>query len=79
MLPMGLYPQLRLCGHDGKAPISIRIKIISKIVPTDMIALRLEKLKTVIKRRGFKRCGASAPSPLQQSNTPPRNNLKTVA
>jgi hypothetical protein len=30
---VGPYPQLLLCGHIGNAPISIRIKITSKIVP----------------------------------------------
>src|SRR3972149_6856731 len=32
-VPLGTYPQLRLCGHVGSTPTSIRIRITSKIVP----------------------------------------------
>lgn len=34
--PLGLYPHDRLCGQTGINPRSASIKIISKIVPTDI-------------------------------------------
>ncbi len=40
-MPLGKYPQLRLCGQLGIAPINIRINMISKMVPSDMVMLRL--------------------------------------
>src|SRR3972149_10451206 len=32
-VPLGPYPQLRLCGHVGSTPTSIRTRITSRIVP----------------------------------------------
>ena len=37
--PLGPYPQLRLCGHLGIAPNSIRIKTISRTVPSIIVSL----------------------------------------
>ncbi len=31
-IPLGPYPHLELCGHDGKAPISNKIRMITSIV-----------------------------------------------
>jgi hypothetical protein len=44
--PLGPYPHPRLCGHVGMTPISIRIRIMSKIVPIDMVVLLLKKKRS---------------------------------
>jgi hypothetical protein len=33
-IPLGPYPQPELCGHDGKAPISNKIRMITNTVPS---------------------------------------------
>jgi hypothetical protein len=38
--PLGPYPQLLLCGHEGKAPINSRMSTMSRIVPIDIIFFR---------------------------------------
>jgi len=37
--PLGAYPQLRLCGHVGNVPRSIRMRITSRIVPSIAVFL----------------------------------------
>ena len=36
-IPLGKYPQLRLCGHEGSAPTNMRISITSRMVPIGMV------------------------------------------
>ncbi len=52
---LGPYPHPLLCGQAGMTPTNIRIKIINKIVPSDMVVLQLEnvKLNAVPKRRSL--------------------------
>ena len=39
-IPLGPYPQPELCGHDGKAPMSNKIKMIIRIVPNMVTPLK---------------------------------------
>lgn len=36
-IPLGKYPQLRLCGQEGSAPTNMRISTTSRMVPIDIV------------------------------------------
>jgi hypothetical protein len=41
--PLGPYPQDRLCGQAGITPTRAKTRIMSKIVPSDMLCFSLKK------------------------------------
>lgn len=40
-IPLGPYPQLALCDHDGIAPISNKIRMITNTVPSMVSPLKI--------------------------------------